>query len=200
MICRLRGTIVESGAGRAVLDVGGVGYEVHVPESVMVNLPPIGLEATLIVRQTFREDGSFLYGFTDATQRRLFDLLTDVKGCGPKTALSVIGEIGEASAVSAIIASDSRTLTRANGVGPRLAERIIVELRAKLEEEQFAQKIIAAGSTKAVASISTDDELIDALLALGYRRQEAEMAANEARAQSEVVADQIRIALQVLRK
>lgn len=196
MIGRLRGELVEVESGVALIDVGGVGYEVSVPESVLVELAAPGNEVQVLIRQIFREDGVSLYGFATAFQRRLFDLLMTVKGCGPKVGLSLL-TIGEEIVASSILAQDARSLSRATGVGPRLAERIILELKEKIAEETFQRKVLVAVADRR-AQASPKDELVDALLALGYRRQEAEIAANEARSQADTVQDQLRIALREL--
>jgi Holliday junction DNA helicase RuvA len=163
-----------------------------------MQLPTLDVEVTLLTRQIFREDGVSLYGFLEQFQRRLFDLLMTVKGCGPKVALSLIGAVGEDAVAGAIQAQDARALSRAPGVGARLAERIILELREKIGEEQFAKRVAAAAVLRQAPGPS--DELVDALVALGYRRSEAESAANEARDTSDVVEDQLRHALRVLQK
>ncbi len=199
VIARLRGELVEVGGGRVTLDVGGVGYEILIPESVAVSFPAtVGHEVTLLIRQTFREDGTFLYGFTEPFQRRLFDLLTDVKGCGPKTSLALIGEVGEQSVAAAIVAQDPRTLAKATGVGPRLAERIILELREKIQTEPISGRSVGLAAVR--ASAPSDDDLLEALLALGYRRQDAEAAADKAREQTDDLTLQIRAALNVLKR
>jgi Holliday junction DNA helicase RuvA len=198
MIGRLRGTMVDREGGIVVVECAGVGYEVQVPESVLVQLPTLDVEVTLLTRQIFREDGVSLYGFLETFQRKLFDLLMTVKGCGPKVALSLIGSIGEDAVAGAIQAQDVKALVRAPGVGARLAERIILELREKIGEEQFARRISAAAAVR--TSISPADELVDALLALGYRRMEAEAAAANAREQADGVEEQLRVALRVLKK
>ena len=198
MIGRLRGTLVDREGGLVVVECAGVGYEVQVPDSVLVHLPPIDVEVMLLIRQIVREDGVWLYGFLEPFQRRLFDLLLTVKGCGPKVGLSLIGMIGEDAVAGAIQAQDSKILTRATGVGIRLAERIVLELKEKIGEEQFARRVSAA--TVARTSNQPADELVDALLALGYRRSEAEAAANEARENAEGVEEQLRHALRLLKK
>jgi len=197
MIGRLRGQIIEVGGSTVLIDVHGVGYEVMVPELVLMRLPAPGEVAELRIRQIFREDGVTLYGFLEPFQRRIFDLLIEVKGCGPKIGLALIGQLGEQAVASAILAQDSRSLARATGVGPRLAERIILELKDKMAAEAF-QNRVEASLPNAVVPIT--DELVDALLALGYRRAEAETAAEEARAQAEGVEEQIKFALRSLRR
>lgn len=193
--------MLEAGDGRVVVEAGGVGYEVMLPESVMLQMPPIGADVDLRIRQVFREDGVTLYGFIDPFERRLFDLLTEVKGCGPKTGLAVLGDVGAEVAATAIAGQDAKTLTQASGVGPRLAERIILELKDKIQQEAFQRKVAFAGGAKAAIRVSVpSDELVDALIALGYRRPEAEQAADYARAQAESVEEQLPIALRSLRK
>src|SRR5579862_7871035 len=135
MIGRLRGELIEIEGNMAVIDCGGVGYEVALPEAVLVQLPAPGDRVNLLTRQIFREDGVYLFGFLQPFQRRLFDLLLTVKGCGPKVGLSLLGQVGEDSIANAILAQDPKILTRATGVGPRLAERIVLELKDKIQEE-----------------------------------------------------------------
>ena len=198
MIARLRGTLVECDGATALIEAAGVGYEVNVPQSVMVSLPPIGEEAILLTRQIFREDSVTLYGFVTSFQRRLFDLLLGVKGCGPKVALSLLGTVGEEGIVNAVSVEDPRALARAPGVGPRLGERVILEIKDKILEEAAARRYETAMRPSRPAA--PNDELVDALLGLGYRRNEAEAAAAAAREQADNLPDQIRVATQALRK
>jgi Holliday junction DNA helicase RuvA len=198
MIGRLRGELLEIEGAMVVVDAGGVGYEVLVPDAVIIQMPQIGERVDLLIRQIFREDGVSLYGFLKPFQRRLFDLLLSVKGCGPKVGLALIGQVGEDSVASAILAQDSKVLVRATGVGARLGERIILELKDKIQEETFLRKIESATPVRKPAAPT--DELVDALLTLGYRRNEAEGAASEAREQANDVQDQIKIALRLLQR
>lgn len=196
MIGRLRGELVEVDNGRALIECGGVGYEVSVPETVAVALVP-GQETTLLTRQTFREDAVTLYGFSEPFQRRLFDHLLTVTGCGPKAAMSLLGQ-GEDVVATAILAQDPHVLRRAAGVGAKLAERILLELKDKIQEESFMRKVGAA--TRPAKKAPAEDELVEALLALGYRRNEAEGAADKARERAEDVQGQLRAALALLTK
>lgn len=192
MIGRLRGELLELGGGLAVVDCGGVGYEVSLPESALPEMPAEGGIVSLYVRQIFREDGVMLYGFTNEFQRRVFDLLLEVKGCGPRIALALVGQVGAEQVATAIVAQDSRTLSAANGVGARLAERILLELKDKMSAERFQQRVIGQ---IAKAKPKAADELVDALMTLGYRRSEAEAMADGARDQAPTVEEQLRIAL-----
>lgn len=199
MIGRLRGELVDVEANVALIDCGGVGYEVTLPEALLVRLPVVGEEVALLTRQIFREDGVTLYGFAESFQRRLFDLLLTVQGCGPKAALALIGQVGEDTVAAAILAQDARVLTRATGIGPKLGERIILELKNKMQEEALLRKIEAVAPQRRKPA-PVVDELVDALLALGYRRNEAESAAGEARAQAAGVQEQLRHALRLLQR
>jgi Holliday junction DNA helicase RuvA len=189
VIARLRGEVIENSGASVVVDCGGVGYEVSVPESLLFGLP-VGTRADLFVRQITREDGAFLYGFSDRRQRQVFDLLREVKGCGPKTSLAVLSALGEEGFSHAVATQDARALAKAPGVGPRLAERIIVELKDKIFEPEVRAAVTVA-QPKA-------DDLVDALLALGYRRSEAESVALEARAEADDLEAQIKASLRRL--
>lgn len=194
MIGRLRGTVLETSGNLVTVDVGGVGYEVLVPDSVLIHVGREGASVDLRIRQVFREDGVTLYGFSEASQRRLFDMLMDVKGCGPKIGLALLGQLGEETVAAAIAGQDARQLARASGVGPRLAERIILELKDKISEEVL---LLRATGTK--AKVPAADEVVEALMALGYRRAEAEAAADAAGTEGSVE-ERIRAALRVLGK
>lgn len=198
MIARLRGELLEASAGRVVVDCSGVGYEAFVSESTLVHLPPPGAFVDLHVRHVVREDGQSLYGFLTGGERRVFDLLGEVKGCGPKVSLSLLGELGEQGVADSIAVQDAKALTRASGVGPRLAERILVELRDKMVQEFGARKIAAA--VRRSGSVQPVDDLLEALLQLGYRRVEAEEAAAEARKVEGDLQVQLREALRRLAK
>lgn len=200
MIGRLRGELVALEGSLAVIDCGGVGYEVLLPDAVAVQIGEVGTSVELLTRQIVREDSLTLYGFLHPFQRRLFDLLLTVQGCGPRVALALLGQVGDEAVTAAVVSQDARILTRAAGVGPKLAERIILELKAKMKEEALARRLegVAKGKDKAPAPAA--DELVDALLALGYKRSEAETVASEARDSATNVQDQIRFALRRLQR
>ncbi|MBS1724488.1 MAG: Holliday junction branch migration protein RuvA [Armatimonadetes bacterium] len=195
MIARIRGKVIENDGSSVVVDCNGVGYEVQVPSSVSFHLP-VDSEGDLFVRHVVREDDQALYGFLSSGQRRTFDMLRDVKGCGPKTSLAVIGDLGEEAALTAILTQDVKLLTRVPGVGPRLAERIIVELKDKVPQVELDRKLAAVAIADRRKPI--EDELVDALVGLGYRRGEAEAAADKARNEAETVPDQLKVALRSL--
>jgi len=197
MIGRLRGELLEIDSGMAVVDAGGVGYEVMVPDSVLAGLPDVGGFVELYTRQVFREDGVSLYGFSEPFERKLFDKLIEVKGCGPKIGLSLLGQLGADLVTNAILGQDAKTLARASGVGPRLAERIILELKDKLQADALVRRVSSSGKSAAPPPPATND-LVEVLLALGYKRQEAEAAADEAMKTEGTVEEQLKVALRSL--
>jgi Holliday junction DNA helicase RuvA len=199
MIGRLRGELLEVEGNLAIIDCGGVGYEVTIPESVLLQLAAPGEQVNIFTRQIFREDGVSLYGFLLPFQRRVFDLLISVKGCGPKVALSLLGQVGEDSILSGILSQDSKILARASGVGPKLAERIVLELRDKMNEEALLRRIEAALPASS-GPVKGGDELVEALMALGYSRREAEHAAGPARDSADGVHEQLKVALRSLQR
>lgn len=198
MIGRLRGELAEVEGSTVIVDVAGVGYQVTLPEYVAAMLPPLGDEVVFRIRQVVREDSNTLYGFLDAEQLRLFDLLCEVKGCGPRLAMSLIGQLGEETVAQAILGQDARVLVRASGVGLKLAERILLELKDKVREDSFLRR--TGQVQRAAARTPGSDTLVDALVALGYRRPDAESVAREVRGQAETVEEQLKLALRQLSK
>jgi holliday junction DNA helicase RuvA len=132
MISFLEGEIVEKSATRVVLGVGGVGYEVAVPTSVVASLPAVGRTARVHTRMVVREDSMTLYGFAGTDERELFDLLTGVTGVGPKVALSFLSALAPDAIRRAVVAGDAATLTVVPGVGKKVAQRVVLDLRDKL--------------------------------------------------------------------
>lgn len=180
MIGRLVGTLVAIDAEGALIDVHGVGYLVGLSSRTLAGLPPPGSTVTLAIETMVREDSITLYGFADASERAAFRALMTVQGVGAKVALGLLGAFSPGEIASAIAAGDATALTRAPGVGARLAARIITELAGK---PAFAQA--AAGVAVAAPLAPADPVLADAVSALanlGYRRAEAEPALSAARA------------------
>lgn len=178
MIGRLRGEFLGSEGSLVTIECGGVGYEVFVPEDLVPHLPAEGERLDLHVRQIVREDLIALYGFPTRAGRRVFDLLLRVTGCGPKVALALIGGVGIEATVRAIASGNAKVLMAASGVGKRVAERIILELSPLMAEEMVSLAIAPGGGGTAIGKPASEDgELVEALMALGYKAAEAERAA-----------------------
>jgi Holliday junction DNA helicase RuvA len=182
MIGKLSGRLDSAGADGVVLDVGGVGYLVSVSARTLAALPGPGEACALLIETMVREDAITLYGFTDAAERAAFRTLLTVQGVGAKVALALLGTLSPGQLAGAIAGGDRAALSRAPGVGPRLAARLVTELKDKAG---FAEAVPFAPVTAAVPSPPADPLLADVLSALanlGYRRAEAEPAAAAARA------------------
>lgn len=190
MISRIRGEVWEAGAQSLVVGCAGVGYEVLVSTSIAIQARP-GDHVDLAVRLIVREDDWSLYGFESAQDRHAFDMLRDVKGCGPRTSLALIGHLGAGGVARAVASHDTHTLAGTPGIGPKLAVRICAELRDKAGE-------IGAGAMAAHSPGREGDEVVSALVALGYRRQEAEAAERESG--DGTVEERVKAALRSLQK
>lgn len=203
MIGRLSGTLVSAEAETVLIDVGGVGYEVGVSTRTRAALPPLGAPVTLAIETLVREDAITLYGFLEAAERAAFRTLLGVQGVGAKVALALLSAFAPGDIARAVAAKDAKALTRASGVGPRLAARLVTELAGKPGFLEIATDT-AAPAAAPLPSLPADPALADALSALahlGYRRGEAEPALAEARARlgaGATVEALIRDALKVL--
>ncbi|HXW85553.1 MAG TPA: Holliday junction branch migration protein RuvA [Candidatus Binataceae bacterium] len=179
MIATLAGTLTIREAGRIVIETGGVGYEVFIPLSTFYRLPGLGNEARLHIRQIFREDSVSLYGFTLASEKHTFDLLTGVQHVGPKLALAVLSMMTPDELVTAISKEDVERIDAVPGVGTKLAERVIRELRDKVADLKLASPAPSAsnGAAKPRGGDSgapkLEDDAISALINLGVKPAEA---------------------------
>ena len=174
MIAFLRGRVHDKQPNRITIDVGGVGYEVHVPLSTFYQLGDEGAEISLRVYTHVREDALQLYGFLTDLERQLFERLIGISGIGPKLAIVVLSGMEPRDLVSAVQRADVARLTTIPGIGKKTAERIVLELKDRL-----AQVAMPAASGTVAAASSADQlraDLLSALLNLGYHRQQAEKA------------------------
>jgi len=172
MIAKLTGILDHIGPDGAVIDVGGVGYLCFCSSRTLGRLPPPGGAARLLIETHVREDHIHLYGFVDAAERDWFRLLTTVQGVGAKVALAILSAVAPDELTLAIVSQDRTTLARADGVGPKLAARIVNELRDKVGGLALAATNSAAPAPAAVDAGATGDA-VSALVNLGYRRAEA---------------------------
>lgn len=196
MIGRLHGVILEKQAPDLLLDVNGVGYEVQAPISTFAMLGRIGSEATLYTHLAIREDAHQLYGFSDKPQRTLFRTLIKVSGVGPKLALAILSGMDANAFALCVHNEDVTALTKLPGVGKKTAERLIVEMRDRLTEWQAPAPLWAAVDQAEKASLdSVLREAESALIALGYKPQDAAKMLNKVSSQAETPEELIRLAL-----
>jgi Holliday junction DNA helicase RuvA len=184
MIAFLRGKVVETDATVAVLDVDGVGYEVLVPTSVAASLPAPGGSARLFTRLVVRDDQMLLYGFGSPEERAMFDLLTGVTGVGPKVALAFLSSLRTDALRSAIVSGDVGALTIVPGVGKKVAQRVVVDLRDRL------------GGPSELPAEGPLTDVREALMSLGLTDREANEALSGVEIDGRESEDLLREALQ----
>jgi holliday junction DNA helicase RuvA len=172
MIGSLAGVLRQRAPPHLLLEVGGVGYELEAPMSTFYGLPPVGARVFLLTHLLVREDAQILYGFATGEERALFRHLLKVSGVGPRIALAILSGITVAVFASAVRAQDTSTLTRIPGVGRKIAERLIIEMRDRLEALPGTRELNGAGAGSTLAA-GPAAEAYSALVALGYRPQEA---------------------------
>ena len=170
MIAKLNGKLDSTGDGWAVVDVGGVGYLVFCAGRTLAALPSQGAAISLEIETVVREDQFHLYGFLDAHEREWFRLLRKVQSVGAKMALAILGLLSPEDLSLAIAARDRSALTRVSGVGPKLADRLITELKDKAPVDGMA---VAIGGGAAGERGTPSGDAVSALVNLGYRQSEA---------------------------
>jgi holliday junction DNA helicase RuvA len=174
MIGRLRGKLLNKHPPELLLDVMGVGYEVEAPMSTFYQLPEVGEEVVLHTHLVVREDAQLLYGFYSLAERRLFRSLIRINGVGPKLALTILSGINADEFSRAIFDNDVAALTRLPGVGKKTAERLVVELRDKLDAGVIPSMGAHSGAGPASAEASNPvSDAVSALIALGYKAPDA---------------------------
>jgi holliday junction DNA helicase RuvA len=173
MIAKLTGLLDHIGSEGAVIDVGGVGYLVFASTRTLGRLPPPGEAARLLIETHVREDHIHLYGFVDAAERDWFRLLTTVQGVGAKVALAILSAVAPDHLTLTIVSQDKAMLARADGVGPKLAARIVNELKDKVGSLALAATNAAAPAAPSTTDAGVTCDAVSALVNLGYRRAEA---------------------------
>ena len=171
MIAKLTGVLDSHGDDWAVIDVGGVGYHVFCPTTTLRALGAIGRPVSLLVETHVREDHIHLYGFADEAERAWFRLLTTVQGVGARIGLAILSVLGPDDLARAIAVQDKAAVARANGVGAKLAGRIVAELKDKVPGLDALPGPVAAAGAPAANGAASD--AVSALVNLGYRRLDA---------------------------
>ena len=177
MIAHLRGRIFEKHPNRIIVDVNGIGYDVSVPLSTFYGLGEPGSEIALRIHTHVREDALLLYGFATPLEQQLFERLISVSGIGPKVGLAVLSGIEPSDLIRAIEREDIARMTSIPGVGKKTAERIVLELKDRLPRAPIGA---AAGGGGSVEPPAIKDDVISALINLGYHRPLAEKAVEAA--------------------
>jgi Holliday junction DNA helicase RuvA len=189
LIGRLRGQLAHVEGNTVIVDVGGVGYRAMVPVSALTELGGIDSPVTLHTHTYVREDELSLYGFTTPEQLKAFGILISVTGVGPKVALAILSGMDVGSLAHAVSVGDTRTLIKAPGLGPKTAQRLVLELKDKMAALVIAGPRGTTPTRGAAPVLSSPDQLkadiIDALVGLGYNRKDAERAADRVESETE---------------
>lgn len=182
MITSIQGLLAEATPLHAVIELNGLGYEVHVPVTTAEKLPVPGARVKLHTLVIYREDAQTLYGFTTPAERDFFRLLIEnVTGVGPKGALGIMSRLSLPSLEAAIRAGDIASLSKVPGIGKKTAERLVVELRAKLGASAGVSAELATESAApAVPASTAHGDAVAALIALGYKAADADQAVRQA--------------------
>lgn len=173
MIAQLRGRLISKTPNQAVVEAGGVGYDVTITIPTFGGLPEAGAEVSLHIHTHVREDALALFGFRQASEKQLFEKLISVSGIGPKLAITILSGMEAQNVVAALRGNDLAALTRVPGIGKKTAERMILELRDKLQD-------FGPAAPAARAQTPAEDDVLSALVNLGYQRPAAERAVLQA--------------------
>ena len=185
MIAHLRGQILSKTPNAVVIDCGGVGYELAISVTTYTEIGEIGAEARLHVHTHVREDALLLFGFAEPTEKRLFEKLLTISGIGPKLAITVLSGISSERLVGAIRGGDHATLTKIPGIGKKTAERVVLELKDKLDD--MVGFVAEAGAAPSLGGVAED--VLSALVNLGYARPIALKAVETAAKDATVAGD-----------
>lgn len=199
MIGRLKGIIIEKQPPFLVIDTNGVGYEVQVSMNTFYKLPEIGENAILFTHFVVREDAQLLFGFCDQNERSLFRTLIKVNGVGPKIALAILSSIEPNDFVKCVEQNDTTTLQKLPGIGKKTADRLIIEMRDKFKqwdsENGPMTKLFTNNDAKSFTVNFAEQDAVSALVALGYKPQEASRAISKVIEPGVSSQDLIRLAL-----
>ena len=191
MIGKLSGTLSEKNPPQVLVDCQGVGYEVDVPMSTFYNLPAVGEKVSLLTHFVVREDAQILYGFGSSEERTAFRQLIKISGVGPRMALGVLSGMSVAELAQAITLQEAGRLVKIPGIGKKTAERLLLELKGKMGAD--------LGPATASATDNTQNDILQALVALGYSDKEAAAALKNLPADVGV-SEGIKLALKALTK
>jgi Holliday junction DNA helicase RuvA len=179
MISRLKGTVLESTPLQVVLDVSGVGYEVHIPVTTAEKVPAVGNECSLFIHSVYREDSATLYGFSTRDDRDFFRLLVEkVSGIGPKIAISMLSRMSPELLRSAIASSDVALLAKCPGIGKKTAERLVIELKDKVGLPTSGETV--STNTSSASGPSNVQDAVSSLMILGYKPADADKLVRKA--------------------
>lgn len=205
MLAYIRGELVAKTRGYIVIDVGGLGYKIFMSDIAMENVGKIGDTVKVHTYYRVMEDDISIFGFNTSEELRLFELLISVSGVGAKTAINMLGSIEPSDFAIAIISNDINTLKKLPGIGPKTAQRIVLELKDKLKKENQIEELSIANNKSiqiknAIEKDSKEEEAFTALQVLGYTSKEIEKAMQNINKESMTLEEIIKAGLKELAK
>ena len=194
MIGRLKGILLEKQPPAILVDVQGVGYELEASMSTFYNLPECGETVTLHTHMVVREDAQLLYGFFSSSERLMFRTLIKISGVGPKLALTILSGMSAEDFSRCILEGDSKALTQLPGVGKKTAERLVVELKDRIDKDDSIK--LPAGTATIEKHVNPVNDAVSALISLGYKAQQASQMIRNMDVEGKSTEEIIRAALQ----
>ena len=171
----IKGTLEEIGAGFATIDVGGIGYKIYTPVMSLSGENKLGEQVKLFIYNVIREDTFDLYGFLTENQLSLFEMVISVSGVGPKAGMAILSSVSPETFANAVIRNDAKTLTAAPGIGIKIAQRIVLELKDKMNAQLYGKDV----SKAIIPAASAHQDAVSGLMVLGYSQSEAIIALNK---------------------
>ena len=195
MFAYIKGSLEEVHPQKVILEVGGIGYEIKVAQSLVSKLPEKGNRVKLYTYFNVREDVQELYGFFDREEKAIFEKLITVSGIGPKVAMAILSSLSPAQIALAIVTNDIKSLCTAPGIGKKTAQRMILELKEKIDQDA----LVGQGEPEFDhAIVDQQNEVMEALIALGYQAQEAKKALDSIEDKDQDVSTLIRLCLKLM--
>lgn len=191
MISYVKGPLVDIFEDTVVIEAGYIGLEIHVPLSVLEHLPGIGMETVLYTYFQVKEDGMCLYGFLNRQDLRMFRQLISVSGIGPKGALGVLSAMTPDELRVAIVSGDAKAISRAPGIGVKTAQRVILDLKDKIDMTEVLPAQFAAAEGPETSAGGVAKEAVEALVALGYSQTEANRAVGKVEVTEKMTAEDV---------
>lgn len=201
MFAYISGTLVNKGINDVIIETGGIGYRIFMPQNSIRNMPEIGQKVKVHTYYYVREDNISLYGFNNVEELRMFELLLSVSGIGAKSAIVMVSEINPSKFALDVISGDVSGLVKVPGIGNKTAQRIILELKDKLKTESAIIKADMKEQESSITDIGNNmEEALSALQVLGYQKKEAQNALGKIQTQDMSVEELIKRALNILSK
>lgn len=198
MIGRIKGILIEKSPPDICVDVQGIGYEIQVPMNTFYRLPEIDHPVSLFTHFVVREDAQLLYGFYEARERELFRAVIKINGVGPKLGLAILSGIEAADFVRVVHNNDVAALTKVPGIGKKTAERLVIEMRDKLQDWDHDVTLSVETTGSLIGDTLAVDEAVSALVALGYKPKDAEKAIKSVAEEGMTSQDLIRQSLKLM--